>query len=97
MPAARLVLARDPECYRACDAMCRVPGVSNLHEATAIGPQALDGIFPSRLKSLAPVLPAGMSDLPSRSDVVKCLVDREVVLRNVAPTLVTEDESRRSA
>ncbi len=57
LPAARLVLARDPECYRACDAMCRVPGVANLHEATAIGPQALDGVFPRRLKSLAPVLP----------------------------------------
>ena len=37
-----------------------------------------------------------MYDLPSRTDVVKCIVDREVVLRKVAPTLVTEDESRRS-
>src|SRR6266853_919654 len=35
-----------------------------------------------------------MYDLPSRSDVVKCIVDREVVLSKVAPTLVTEDESR---
>ena len=38
-----------------------------------------------------------MYDLPSRTDVVKCIVDREVVLRKVTPTLVTEDESRRSA
>jgi ATP-dependent protease Clp ATPase subunit len=38
-----------------------------------------------------------MYDLPSRSDIVKCVVDREVVLQKVAPTLVTEEESRRSA
>src|SRR6266436_3682097 len=38
-----------------------------------------------------------MYDLPSRTDVVKCVVDKEVVLRKVTPTLVTEDESRRSA
>ena len=38
-----------------------------------------------------------MYDLPSRSDVVKCIVDREVVIDKVAPTLVTEDEARRSA
>jgi ATP-dependent Clp protease ATP-binding subunit ClpX len=38
-----------------------------------------------------------MYDLPSRADVVKCIVDREVVMSKVAPTLVTEDESRRTA
>ena len=38
-----------------------------------------------------------MYDLPSRADVVKCIVDREVVLSKVAPTLVTEDEGRRTA
>ena len=38
-----------------------------------------------------------MYDLPSRSDVRQCVVDRETVLRRVAPTLITEDESRRSA
>ncbi len=38
-----------------------------------------------------------MYDLPSRSDIVKCVVDREVVIQKVPPTLVTEDESRRSA
>ena len=38
-----------------------------------------------------------MYDLPSRTDVVKCMVDRDVVMRQVAPTLVTEDEGRRSA
>ena len=38
-----------------------------------------------------------MYDLPSRTDVVKCMVDKDVVLRNVTPTLITEDESRRSA
>jgi ATP-dependent Clp protease ATP-binding subunit ClpX len=68
---------------------------------------ALDSIADEALKRgtgarglraiLEEVLLEVMYDLPSRSDVVKCLVDREVVLRNVAPTLVTEDESRRSA
>jgi ATP-dependent Clp protease ATP-binding subunit ClpX len=38
-----------------------------------------------------------MYDLPSRSDIVKCIVDRQVVLEKVAPTLVTEEEARRSA
>jgi ATP-dependent Clp protease ATP-binding subunit ClpX len=38
-----------------------------------------------------------MYDLPSRSDVVKCVVDQDTVLRHVAPTLITEDENRRSA
>ena len=38
-----------------------------------------------------------MYDLPSRTDVAKCIVDREVVLHKVAPTLVTEDEGRRTA
>jgi ATP-dependent Clp protease ATP-binding subunit ClpX len=68
---------------------------------------ALDSIADEALKRgtgarglraiLEEVLLEVMYDLPSRTDVVKCLVDREVVLRNVAPTLVTEDESRRSA
>ena len=38
-----------------------------------------------------------MYELPSRTDVTKCVVDRDVVLRKVAPTLVSEDEGRRSA
>jgi ATP-dependent Clp protease ATP-binding subunit ClpX len=38
-----------------------------------------------------------MYDLPSRSDIVKCIVDRQVVIDKVAPTLVTEEEARRSA
>ena len=46
---------------------------------------------------LEEVLLEVMYDLPSRTDVVKCMVDKEVVMRKVTPTLVTEDESRRSA
>jgi ATP-dependent Clp protease ATP-binding subunit ClpX len=46
---------------------------------------------------LEEVLLEVMYDLPSRTDVVKCVVDRDTVLRHVAPTLITEDESRRSA
>jgi ATP-dependent Clp protease ATP-binding subunit ClpX len=68
---------------------------------------ALDAIADEALKRgtgarglraiLEEVLLEVMYDLPSRTDVVKCVVDKEVVLRKVAPTLVTEDESRRSA
>jgi ATP-dependent Clp protease ATP-binding subunit ClpX len=68
---------------------------------------ALDSIADEALKRgtgarglraiLEEVLLEVMYDLPSRTDVVKCMVDKDVVLRNVAPTLVTEDESRRSA
>jgi hypothetical protein len=57
IPAARQVLGLDRDCYRAWDAMCQVRGVSNLHEATALGLQALDEEFPARLKSLAAALP----------------------------------------
>ena len=38
-----------------------------------------------------------MYDLPSRSDVVRCIVDKETVQRTVPPTLITEAEDRRSA
>jgi ATP-dependent Clp protease ATP-binding subunit ClpX len=31
-----------------------------------------------------------MFDLPSRRDVTKCVVTREVIERNLDPTLVTE-------
>jgi ATP-dependent Clp protease ATP-binding subunit ClpX len=46
---------------------------------------------------LEEVLLEVMYELPSRTDIVKCLVDHDTVVRHVAPTLVTEDENRRSA
>jgi ATP-dependent Clp protease ATP-binding subunit ClpX len=68
---------------------------------------ALDAIADEALKRgtgarglraiLEEVLLEVMYDLPSRTDIVKCVVDREVVMRKVTPTLITEDESRRSA
>ena len=71
------------------------------------GDDALDAIADEALKRgtgarglraiLEEVLLEVMYDLPSRTDVVRCVVDQEVVLRKVTPTLVTEDESRRSA
>jgi ATP-dependent Clp protease ATP-binding subunit ClpX len=38
-----------------------------------------------------------MYDLPSRSDVVRCVVDRGVVMEKRHPTLVTVDSDRRTA
>jgi ATP-dependent Clp protease ATP-binding subunit ClpX len=68
---------------------------------------ALDAISDEALKRgtgarglraiLEEVLLEVMYELPSRSDVTKCVVDRDVVLDKVPPTLVTEDEGRRSA
>jgi ATP-dependent Clp protease ATP-binding subunit ClpX len=68
---------------------------------------ALDSIADEALKRgtgarglraiLEEVLLEVMYDLPSRTDVVKCVVDKDTVMRKVTPTLVTEDESRRSA
>jgi ATP-dependent Clp protease ATP-binding subunit ClpX len=46
---------------------------------------------------LEEVLLEVMYELPSRTDVSKCLVDRDVVMHKVAPTLISEGEGRRSA
>ena len=51
MPDLTLLAAKDvitlvPDCYRAYESMCRVGGVSNLHEATTAGP----AIFARTLK-----------------------------------------------
>ncbi len=59
LPAARAVLALDPECYRACDAMCRIYQLGNLHQATMFGPQVLDQALPRRLQTMAG-LPEGV-------------------------------------
>jgi hypothetical protein len=50
--AARDVLALEPDCYRAHDAMCRVGGVSNLHQATMAGPEVLADTLPAKLLAL---------------------------------------------
>jgi ATP-dependent Clp protease ATP-binding subunit ClpX len=38
-----------------------------------------------------------MYELPSRSDVARCVVDRSVVLEHMTPTLITVEPGRRSA
>jgi len=68
---------------------------------------ALDAISDEALKRgtgarglraiLEEVLLEVMYELPSRADVAKCVVDRDTVLEKVPPTLVTEEENRRSA
>jgi ATP-dependent Clp protease ATP-binding subunit ClpX len=71
--------------------------------------EALDAIADEALKRgtgarglraiLEEVLLEVMYELPSRSDVNKCVVDRDVVMSKVPPTLIREDdeEGRRSA
>ncbi|HEX5615942.1 MAG TPA: ATP-dependent Clp protease ATP-binding subunit ClpX [Acidimicrobiia bacterium] len=68
---------------------------------------ALDAISDEALKRgtgarglraiLEEVLLEVMYELPSRADIAKCVVDRDTVLDKVPPTLVTEEENRRSA
>ncbi|MHB1555915.1 MAG: tetratricopeptide repeat protein [Isosphaeraceae bacterium] len=55
--AARRVAEIDPECFRAYDAMCRVPGVANGHTATTLGLEAYARLLPPSLKAM-PGLPA---------------------------------------
>jgi tetratricopeptide (TPR) repeat protein len=57
--AAQEVVGVDVDCYRAHDAMCRVGGVSNLHGATVVGPEAFTKLLPKHLAALA-ALPEGV-------------------------------------
>jgi len=53
LAAAKAVIAREVDCFRAHDAMCGVSGVANLHVATEMGPQVLDRLFPEKLGQVA--------------------------------------------
>jgi ATP-dependent Clp protease ATP-binding subunit ClpX len=46
---------------------------------------------------LEEVLLEVMYDLPSREDIVRCVVDKQTVVDKALPTLITEDTKRRSA
>jgi ATP-dependent Clp protease ATP-binding subunit ClpX len=46
---------------------------------------------------LEEVLLEVMYELPSRTDVSKCIVDADVVANKVAPTLISDEEGRRTA
>jgi ATP-dependent Clp protease ATP-binding subunit ClpX len=63
----------------------------------AVGDEALKrGTGARGLRAiLEEVLLEVMYDLPSRTDVTQCIVDRSVVLDKVSPTLVTTDEAGR--
>ncbi|MGZ8765663.1 MAG: ATP-dependent Clp protease ATP-binding subunit ClpX, partial [Acidimicrobiia bacterium] len=63
----------------------------------AVGDEALKrGTGARGLRAiLEEVLLEVMYDLPSRTDVTQCIVDRNVVLDKVNPTLVTTDEAGR--
>jgi tetratricopeptide (TPR) repeat protein len=48
--AAKEVLSKDPECFRAHDVLFRVGGVSNLHVATMFAPEVLTEAIPKRIR-----------------------------------------------
>lgn len=60
--SARAAISADPLCFRAHDTLCEVAGVSNLHVATLIAPNALTSLVPREIASI-PGVPdvAGMS------------------------------------
>ena len=70
-------------------------------------PDALEAVAEEALKRgtgarglraiLEEVLLDVMYDLPSRSDVARCVIDRAVVLEHMTPTLITSTPDRRSA
>ena len=74
--AAKDVLALAPDCFRVYDSMCRVSGVSNLHEATTIGPAALDRTLMPKLSAVEK-LPAVVKKPLEGPDV------REVAIRKL--------------
>ena len=66
----------------------------------AVGDEALKrGTGARGLRAiLEGVLLEVMYELPSRTDITRCVIDREVVMHRVHPTLITDDEGeRRSA
>jgi tetratricopeptide (TPR) repeat protein len=65
--AAKDVLALEPDCYRAADAMCRVGGVINLHQATTVGMETLTKTLPATLRDLES-LPAAVRQLLDNPD-----------------------------
>ena len=68
--AARDVVDLAPDCFRAYDAMCRVHGVSNLHQATTAGPAALAGSLPAKLGAVAALPPGVREALGRERDLV---------------------------
>jgi tetratricopeptide (TPR) repeat protein len=66
--SAREVLSADAECYRAHDTMCRVGGVSNLHVATAFGPDVLTRLLPAKLKAVGTLPPSVKVKLNGRGN-----------------------------
>jgi tetratricopeptide (TPR) repeat protein len=59
LPIAQQVLAREPDCFRAIDAICQVGGLNDLHVATVLGPRMLETVVPAKVKALEQ-LPAGV-------------------------------------
>jgi tetratricopeptide (TPR) repeat protein len=50
--AGRAVIARNPECFFAHDAICAASGVASLHSATLAGPEILATIIPRKIAAL---------------------------------------------
>lgn len=69
LKAAGEAVAVCPACFRACDAMCQVGGVSNLHTATMIGPQLMDRQLPGQLGGVKS-LPAAATESLGKGDEV---------------------------
>jgi tetratricopeptide (TPR) repeat protein len=72
--AAEDVLALDPECFRAHDAMCQVGGITDPYVATTTGPQVLTCLVPRKLRALG-TLPASVRECLDREAGEVALVE----------------------
>lgn len=74
LPAARELLQREPECFRAVDLICRIGPIGDLHVATVIGPQILDQLVPQKILAM-PSLPEPVSEAIRKKTGEPALVD----------------------
>ncbi|OWK35998.1 hypothetical protein FRUB_08561 [Fimbriiglobus ruber] len=63
--AAARFLKTEPECYRVHDALARLMGVANGHQATTVGLEAFTAGLPRRIRE-QPGLPGAVADLVTR-------------------------------
>lgn len=66
LKASKEILSRDPDCFRAVDAVCRDGGLNDLHAATQFGPAVLDQLVPKKLLAMKG-LPARVGEAVARN------------------------------
>ncbi len=86
------VLSEQPDCFRVYDVMCDVGGVSNLHRATMIGPEALGKTFLSRLNEIPGLPSSAKPKTPSEAEQSRL----ERIARQLAQADDEDEESEET-